>query len=157
MADDDERALELEDSKTYDNLKQAFAAGSQAASRCGYFAARADQEGHLEVSDVFRAVSKSKSAHAQGHLDFLREVADPQTGTPIGASEQNLRSAIVRATYEYETLFPAFARTAREEGFDVVGTWFETLAEAGRNHVVHLQRALERLERSYAENSDSGL
>ena len=35
------------------------------------------------------------------------------------------------------------ARTAREEGFDEIADWFETLAKAERNHAGRFRKALE--------------
>jgi rubrerythrin len=37
------------------------------------------------------------------------------------------------------------ARTAREEGFDEIASWFETLAKAERSHAGRFQKALNEL------------
>jgi rubrerythrin len=138
-------AVELKESRTYDNLKAAFAADAQAAARYAYFAQRAELEGHDEVATSFRAAARAGETVVGGHLEFLRAVADPQTGLPIGASEQNLLAAIERETYAAEILFAGFARTAREEGFDQVADWFTTLSQAGQARARALQRALDAL------------
>lgn len=139
MADNDE--LELRESKTWENLRSAFSSACMDTARYGWFATRADLEGELELAALFRAAAQSENQLAQGHLDFLREVGDPTTRAPIGTSEQNLKAAINRATYETETLWTGFARTAREEGFDAVADWFETLVRAGRRRLELLQNA----------------
>lgn len=139
MADNDE--LELRESKTWENLRSAFASACMDAARYGWFATRADLEGELELAALFRAAAQSEAQQSQGHLDFLREVGDPQTRAPIGTSEQNLKAAINRATYETETLWTGFGRTAREEGFDAVADWFEALVRAGRRRLELLQNA----------------
>jgi rubrerythrin len=38
------------------------------------------------------------------------------------------------------------ARTAREEGFEEIADWFETLAKADRSHAGRFQTALDALD-----------
>jgi len=42
-------------------------------------------------------------------------------------------------------MYPGMARTAREEGFDEIADWFETLAKAEKSHAGRFQRALDTL------------
>jgi rubrerythrin len=137
--------MELKGSKTEDNLKEAFAGESQANRRYLYFAAKADVEGYNDVSAVFRSTAEGETGHAHGHLDYLEEVGDPVTGLPIGATEDNLKSAIAGETYEYTDMYPGMAKTAREEGFDEISDWFETLAKAERSHANRFQKSLDNL------------
>ncbi|HEY2481581.1 MAG TPA: rubrerythrin family protein, partial [Caulobacteraceae bacterium] len=74
------------------------------------------------------------------------EVGDPATGKPIGATGDNLKAAIAGETHEYTDMYPAMARTAREEGYDEIADWFETLAKAERSHAGRFQRALDSME-----------
>ena len=124
----------LKDSQTHANLKEAFAGESQANRRYLYFAQKADVEGYPDVAALFRSVAEGETGHAFGHFDFLAEVGDPVTGVPVGATEENLRSAIEGETYEYTEMYPGFAKVARDEGFDQVAEWFETLAKAEKSH-----------------------
>ncbi len=39
----------------------------------------------------------------------------------------------------------AMARTARQEGFDEIADWFETLAKAEKSHAGRFQKALDTL------------
>ena len=124
----------LKDSKTHANLKEAFAGESQANRRYLYFAQKADVEGYPDVAALFRSVAEGETGHAFGHFDFLAEVGDPVTGAAVGATEDYLKSAIEGETYEYSEMYPGFAKTAREEGFDSIAEWFETLAKAEKSH-----------------------
>ncbi len=119
---------ELKGSKTEGNLKEAFAGESQANRRYLYFAQKADVEGYPDVAALFRSVAEGETGHAFGHFDFLSQVGDPVTGVPVGPTDANLKSAIEGETYEYTEMYPGFARTARDEGFEDVAEWFETLA-----------------------------
>ena len=137
----------LEGSKTHTNLKEAFAGESQANRRYLYFAKVADVEGYPDVAGLFKDTADGETGHAHGHLDFLKQVGDPATGQPIGNTAKNLRSAVAGETYEYQTMYPGFAKTAREEGFADIAEWFETLAKAEKSHAGRFQRALDGLEK----------
>jgi rubrerythrin len=138
-------AKALKGTKTHDNLKAAFAGESQANRRYLYFARRADIEGYPDIGGLFRDTSEAETGHAFGHLDFLKEAGDPGTGLPIGSTEQNLKSAVAGETYEFTEMYPGFARAAREEGFDEVAEWFETLAKAEKSHAGRFTKGLDGL------------
>ncbi|RMD71429.1 MAG: rubrerythrin [Gammaproteobacteria bacterium] len=138
--------MELKDSKTLENLKAAFAGESQANRRYLYFATKADIEGYNDVAAVFRSTAEGETGHAFGHLEYLEPVGDPVTGEPIGSTADNLKSAIAGETYEYTDMYPGMAKTAREEGFDEIADWFETLAKAERSHANRFKKALDSLE-----------
>lgn len=136
---------ELKGSKTHGNLKEAFAGESQANRRYLYFAKVADVEGYPDLAGLFRDTAEGETGHAHGHLDYLKRVGDPATGEPIGDTEKNLKSAIAGETYEYTQMYPSFAKTAREEGFEEIAEWFETLARAERSHAGRFQKGLDTL------------
>jgi rubrerythrin len=135
----------LKGSKTAQNLKDAFAGESQANRRYLYFAQKADVEGYNDVSAVFRSTAEGETGHAHGHLEFLEAVGDPATGEPIGGTDLNLKASIAGETHEYTDMYPGMARTAREEGFDEIADWFETLAKAEKSHAGRFQKALDSL------------
>ncbi|MEO7729924.1 MAG: rubrerythrin family protein [Kofleriaceae bacterium] len=136
---------DLKGSKTHGNLKDAFAGESQANRRYLYFAKVADVEGYPDLAGLFRDTAEGETGHAHGHLDYLKRVGDPATGEPIGDSEKNLKASIAGETYEYTQMYPAFAKTAREEGFEEIAEWFETLARAERSHAGRFQKGLDGL------------
>ncbi|MEQ8276050.1 MAG: rubrerythrin family protein [Deltaproteobacteria bacterium] len=135
----------LKGTKTHDNLKAAFAGESQANRRYLYFAKKADVEGYPEVASNFRETAEGETGHAHGHLDYIKEVGDPATGEPIGDTEMNLKAAIAGETHEYTDMYPGMAKTAREEGFDEIADWFETLAKAEKSHAGRFQKMLETI------------
>jgi rubrerythrin len=136
---------DLKGSKTHENLKEAFAGESQANRRYLYFAKKADVEGQPDIAGLFRDTAEGETGHAHGHLEYLEEVGDPATGEPIGDTEKNLKSAIAGETYEYTEMYPSFAKTARDEGFEEIAEWFETLAKAEKSHAGRFQKGLEQL------------
>ena len=113
--------MSLKGSQTEENLKAAFAGESQANRRYLYFAQKADVEGY-------------------------NETGDPATGEPIGPTGDNLKAAIAGETHEYTDMYPGMAKTARDEGFDEIADWFETLAKAEKSHAGRFQKALDSLD-----------
>ncbi len=137
--------MDLKNSKTLENLKAGFAGESQANRRYMYFAQKADEEGYQEIAATFRTTADGETAHAFGHMRYLSKVGDPVTGEPIGSTEENLKSAIVGETYEYSQMYPGFAKTAREEGFEDIAHWFEVLTKAEKSHAKKYQDTLDAL------------
>jgi rubrerythrin len=137
----------LKGTETHDNLKAAFAGESQANRRYLYFARQADIEGYPDVGGLFRDTAEAETGHAHGHLDYLKEAGDPATDKPIGSTDENLVAAVAGETYEYTEMYPGMAKTARNEKFDQIAEWFETLAKAEKSHAGRFQNALDNLEK----------
>jgi len=135
----------LKGSKTEGNLKAAFAGESQANRRYLYFAQKADVEGHNDVSALFRSTAEGETGHAFGHLEYLEVVGDPATGHPIGETKLNLKASVAGETHEYTDMYPGMAKSAREEGFEEIADWFETLAKAEKSHAGRFQKALDSM------------
>ena len=133
--------MDLKDSETLQNLKDAFAGESQANRRYLYFAAKADVEGENDVAAVFRSTAEGETGHAHGHLEYMEAVGDPATGLPMGNTADNLRASVAGETHEYTDMYPGMAKTARDEGFEEIADWFETLAKAERSHANRFQKA----------------
>lgn len=140
--------VNLKGTKTAENLKQGFMGESMANRRYLYFAKRADEEGYPEIAQLLRSIAEGETAHAFGHLDFIRQggLTDPATDKPIGTLEEMLESAIAGETYEFTQMYPGFAKVAREEGFNEVAEWFETLARAEKSHAEKFQNVLKMLK-----------
>mmetsp|Transcript_71272 Transcript_71272/g.190283 ORF Transcript_71272/g.190283 Transcript_71272/m.190283 type:complete len:172 (-) Transcript_71272:51-566(-) len=137
---------ELVNTKTLQNLKDAFAGESMTNRRYLFFAQRADVEGYSDVASVFRSIAEGETNHAHGHLEFLQEVGDPCTNQLIGNTVENLNSAIIGANHEATEMYPGMAKTARAEGLNEVAEWFDTLAIAEKLHLNRLQRTLAEMK-----------
>lgn len=136
---------QLKGTKTHGNLKEAFAGESQANRRYLYFAKQADIEGYADIAGLFRDTAEGETGHAHGHLDYLKDVGDPATDLPIGDTENNLKAGIAGETHEYTDMYPGMAKTAREEGFNEIADWFETLAKAEKSHAGRFEQGLDSI------------
>ena len=114
-----------------------------ATGRYSYMAQQADVEGYVDAASVFRAVANSEENHAMGHLEFLQEQGDPVSSQPIGNTLEMLKSAIITENHDHTTMYPEFARVAREEGLEEVAVWFDTLSVAEGMHLRRFQHLLE--------------
>ena len=135
----------LKGSKTELCLKEAFAGESQANRRYLYFANQADVMGEPDIAALFRSTAEGETGHAHGHMEFLIDggAGDPATGMSAKTVEEALESAIHGETHEYTDMYPGMARQARDEGFDEIADWFETLAKAERSHANRFTKALD--------------
>jgi rubrerythrin len=147
-----ENQMKVKGTKTEQHLKDAFAGESKANRRYLYFANMADIAGAPEVASIFRHTAEGETGHAHGHMEYLIAggSGDPETGLPAGNIADALRSAIAGETHEYTDMYPGMAKDAREEGFDEIADWFETLAKAERSHAGKFQKTLTAYEAEQA-------
>ena len=138
-------AKSVKGTKTEECLKDAFAGESKANRRYLYFANMADVAGAGDVAAVFRSTAEGETGHAHGHMEYLIEggAGEPGTGMPAKTVTEALEAAISGETHEYTDMYPGMAKTARDEGFDEVADWFETLAKAERSHANKFTKTLE--------------
>jgi rubrerythrin len=138
-------AKSVKGTKTEQSLKEAFAGESQANRRYLYFANQADIAGANDVAAVFRSTAEGETGHAHGHMEYLITggAGEPGTGMPAKTVAEALQAAIAGETHEYTDMYPGMAKTAREEGFDEIADWFETLAKAERSHANKFTKTLE--------------
>ena len=138
-------AKSIKGTRTEESLKEAFAGESQANRRYLYFANMADIAGAGDVAAVFRSTAEGETGHAHGHMEYLIEggAGEPGTGMPAKTVTEALEAAISGETHEYTDMYPGMAKIARDEGFDEVADWFETLAKAERSHANRFTKALD--------------
>jgi rubrerythrin len=138
-------AKSVKGTKTEQSLKEAFAGESQANRRYLYFANQADIAGANDVAAVFRSTAEGETGHAHGHMEYLITggAGEPGTGMPAKTVAEALQAAIAGETHEYTDMYPGMAKSAREEGFDEIADWFETLAKAERSHANKFTKTLE--------------
>lgn len=130
--------MDLKGSKTEHNLMAAFAGESQARNRYTYFAAKAKKEGYRQISEIFEETANQEKEHAKRFFKFLEGGTAEITATfPAGVNGstiENLKAAACGEHEEWTELYPAAAKTAREEGFEEVAKAFEAIMIAEKQH-----------------------
>jgi rubrerythrin len=128
----------LSGTKTEKNLLGAFAGESQARNRYTYFAGQARKEGFVQIADVFEETADQEKEHAKRFFKFLEggdvEIVATFPAGKVGTTSENLAAAAAGEHHEWSTLYPGFAKIAREEGFDDAARAFEAIAIAERQH-----------------------
>lgn len=130
--------MELKGSKTQKNLMTAFAGESQARNRYTYFASKARKEGYVQISVIFEETSNQEREHAKRLFKFMTggeaQVAAAFPFGVIGETVDNLKAGAAGENYEWTTMYPQFAGTAREEGFEDIAAAMESIAVAEKQH-----------------------
>lgn len=130
--------MELEGSETDKNLMAAFAGESQARNRYTYFASQAMKDGFVQISKIFEETANQEKEHAKRLFKFMTGGEAEITGAfpfgVIGETVDNLKAGAAGENHEYSTMYPGFAKIAREEGFDEIASVFEAIAVAEKQH-----------------------
>ena len=130
--------MALTGTQTEKNLLTAFAGESQARNRYTYFASAARKEGYRQISEIFEETANQEKEHAKRLFKFLEggevEIAAAFPAGVIGTAAENLRAGAGGEHYEWTEMYPGFAQTAREEGFDDIAKVFEAIAVAEKQH-----------------------
>lgn len=136
----------FEDSKTRENLMRAFAGESQARNRYTFAAEQACKAKMPMLAEIFRFTADQERAHAKVFYDHLTQLAGQNItvdGTyPIDIAD-NLLDLLNMAQHnemeEFETVYPAFAKVAQQEGFAKIAASFQMIAAIEQNHAKRFQ------------------
>ncbi|MFC1521279.1 rubrerythrin [Elusimicrobiota bacterium] len=130
--------MDLKGSKTEKNILTAFAGESQARNRYTYFAAAAKKEGYVQISEAFIETANQEKEHAKMLFKLLKggdvEIQAAFPAGVIGKTDANLKASAAGENHEWTDMYPSFAKTAREEGFDNMAKIFEAIAVAEKQH-----------------------
>ncbi|WP_049975870.1 rubrerythrin family protein [Azospirillum sp. B506] len=127
---------------TLDNLVDVFARDAQTFVRYRCFASTAKHEGLPGAAALFERLAQAQAVVVEGHFDFLRQLGDPLTNLPVGATQDNLRAALTAEREEAEELCRAVATVAEAEGFPSVASWFHSVAALKRSHLLRIEGLL---------------
>ena len=128
----------LKGTRTEKNLLTAFAGESQARNRYTYYASQAKKEGYIQISNIFAETADQEKEHAKRLFKFLEggevEIAAAFPAGVIGSTVDNLKAAAAGENYEQSTMYPGFAKIAREEGLNDIAAVFTAIAVAEKQH-----------------------
>jgi len=128
----------LKGSLTEQNLLKAFSGESQARNRYTYFASVARKEGLEQMAALFTETADNEKEHAKRFFGFLEGGMVTITATYpaglIGTTLENLKAAADGEHEEWAELYPAFAETAKKEGFSEIAAAFTLIARVEKAH-----------------------
>ena len=103
--------MELKGSQTEKNLWAAFAGESQARNKYTYYASKAKKDGYVQISNIFTETADNEKEHAKIWFKLVEGIGDTQA---------NLKAAAAGEHDEWTSMYPEFAKVAKEEGFDKI-------------------------------------
>lgn len=131
--------MELKESKTWENLKAAFAGESQAHTKYLYYASKAKKDGYVQIGRLFEETAANEKEHAKIWFKLLHEGEVP-------ATDANLVDAAGGEYYEWTEMYPGFAQTAREEGFNEIAFLFDKVAAIEKVHEERYKKLLKNVQ-----------
>lgn len=138
-------------SPTLANLQAAYNGESNAHARYLAFAQKADAEGYGEVASLFRAAAKAEEIHANNHAAVIKKMGGtPQAKveTPdVKSTKENLQAAIKGETYERDSMYPDFLKTARAERNSAAVRTLNLAKTAEAEHAKLYTEALNNLDK----------
>jgi rubrerythrin len=144
------KTMTLKGSRTEKNLLAAFAGESQARNRYTYFSSQAAKDGFMQISSIFEETANQEREHAKRFFRALEggevEIQATFPAGRIGGTAENLAAAAGGERHEWTALYPGFARTARDEGFEEVALLFESILVAEKQHEKRYRRLLENVQ-----------
>ncbi len=129
--------MDLKGTKTEKNLEAAFAGESMARNKYTYFASKAKEDGYVQIGKLFEETANQEMAHAKMWFNLL--------SGGISSTENNLTEAAEGENYEWVDMYPAFAKEAREEGFDNIARLFEMVGDIEKYHENRFKKLLENV------------
>ena len=109
--------------KTFDNLMEAFSGESQARNKYTYFAAKAKKDGYVQIAKIWYKILEG-----------------------VHGTKDNLEIAADGEQYEWQEMYPGFAKTAREEGFAEIANLFEMVAAIEKEHEARYRKLIANIE-----------
>lgn len=141
-------------SETLKVLAQAFVGESQARNRYTYYSKIAKKEGYVQISEIFALTAEQEKEHASWEFKLIQDLKgdlgelEVLTTVPfaMGDTKINLVAAIEGELYETNTMYPDFAKIAREEGHEDIAKRLEAIAVAEQHHADRYGKLLKVLE-----------
>jgi rubrerythrin len=141
----------LQGTQTEKNLLKAFAGESQARMRYDYFSKQAKKDGLEQISAIFAETALNEKEHAKRFFKFLEgrpvEITAIYPAGKIGTTLENLKAAEEGEKEEWTELYPEFAETAEEEGFEEIATAFKMIAKVEKAHEERYKKLYSNLEK----------
>ncbi len=145
--------------QTIQNLVKAFIGESQARNRYTYYAKVAQKQGYEQIAEIFLITADQEKIHAKRLFEHIQELKkelpeQEQNEIQVPASAptvydttiENLKAAINGENYEHTQMYPEFAETAEQEGYDKIAARLRAIAKAEEHHEERYKKLLEQLE-----------
>jgi rubrerythrin len=145
--------VKFRESLTAKNLHTSFAAEAQARTRYDFFAAKARDEGYMQIAKIFAETANQEYEHALRFFKFFNggelEISWSFPTGVIESTHANLLSSAALEKYVGEDMYAGFALVAQDEGYERAVDTFNTIIVAEAHH--------EKTFLDLARNIEAGL
>lgn len=135
-----EEMKRLKGTETEKNLYHAFAGESMAHVKYTLFAqeARKDPKMSQQLADIFDETAKNERAHAKIWFWLVGDLKK--------TTAEHLQMAADGENDEWTSMYPAFAETAKKEGFPQIAFLMNKIAEIEKQHETRYKMLLANVE-----------
>ncbi len=143
-------SVSIKGTQTEKNLLKSFAGESQARNRYTFFAKVAREEGFKQIESFFLETAENERVHAKLFFKHLEggpvEITAVYPAGKVGTTEENLLASANGEHEEYSELYPAFAKTAKGEGFNEIAALYTNIAKIEAHHEARYRRLLANVQ-----------
>ena len=104
----------------------------------------------MQIAEIFAETAEQEKEHAKRFFSFLQggetEIMAAFPAGVIGSTAENLAAAAAGENHEWTTMYPGFAKVAREEGFPAAAMVFEAVSVAEKHHEKRYRDLLKNVE-----------
>lgn len=144
-------------SETLKNLAAAFIGESQARNRYTMYAKAAQKEGYEQIAAIFLDTAEQEREHASWLFKYIKQLkeqgesvddlkVEAEVPAVYATTAENLIAAIAGENYEFESMYPAFADKAEEEGFQEIADRLRSIAKAEQHHKERYMKLLAEVQ-----------
>ncbi|MEI7523313.1 MAG: rubrerythrin family protein [Mariniphaga sp.] len=142
----------LKAKKSLEDLRTAFNSESTSAEKYAKFGQAAMNEGYDTLAQLFIAVSKSERIHAMNFGKVIEkfglDCGNPEIGNfEVKSTIENLRAGIRTETFEMQTVYPSFIRTAEREKTAEIARTFTWASNCEKKHLKCFRNAAIIIDR----------
>lgn len=146
--------VDFNQSKTKLNLARAFAGECQDGAKYQFLAKLAMQEGYKHLQMLLKTHAKNEMAHAKRFYDLIIEHGGSQNNIDISGGYSftkgdlltSIENTINVEESQSDIIYPEFAKTASEEGFDEISKAFAFAGSVENCHKLLLTQVYEKLK-----------
>lgn len=131
----------LKGTKTEANLREALGKESLAVTEYTWYGHDAAKEGYEQINEVFLETARNESEHAHMWMKWLA----PTDNDTAASTLVNLEAATAEEKYEGTEMYPGFAKTAKEEGFDEIARQFAGVALIEQSHHARYDQLIDEI------------
>jgi rubrerythrin len=136
-------------SKTVENLKAAIIGETTASAKYLAYSKKAKEEGLNKIAILFEAASRSEGIHANNHRSVLEQLGvkmeEIKPKYEVKSTKENLQDAINGESYEVDTMYPDFIKTANEGNVNLAVISFNYAYQTEKKHKELYKDALDKL------------